>query len=194
MCDEPQPGPLACGAGAVSGRRAAPRDTAPGLRRHAPAARGWHRSSTDRAAARRSPAGTDRRRASAPSRHATRVTSGVTCGLPSRSPPIHDPKRIGAASSGSRRPVVRRERRIERAKVARQGVPERLLEDQEAARDFVERIGPSRPDLFGLPRRGDLARAAPRSSPRAPARSGPGDRAASARRRCAGACGSACAG
>ena len=37
---------------------------------------------------------------------ARRVTSGVTDGLPSRSPPIHEPKRIGAASSGRPRPVT----------------------------------------------------------------------------------------
>ncbi len=46
--------------------------------------------------------------------------------------------------------------RIERAKVAGEGVPDRLLEDQEAARDLVERIGLSRADFFRFPRRGDF--------------------------------------
>ena len=46
--------------------------------------------------------------------------------------------------------------RIERPKVAREGVPDRLLEDQEAARDLVEWVGLSRPDLFRFPRRGDF--------------------------------------
>ena len=41
-------------------------------------------------AAHRLRAGTGRRPSSAPSRSAWRVTSGVTFGLPSRSPPIHD--------------------------------------------------------------------------------------------------------
>jgi hypothetical protein len=45
------------------------------------------------------------------SSHARRVTSGVTCGLPSRSPPIHDPNRTGAASIGSGRPVLARSAR-----------------------------------------------------------------------------------
>ncbi|MNH01404.1 hypothetical protein D3C79_606240 [compost metagenome] len=36
----------------------------------------------------------------------SRVTAAVTLGLPSRSPPIHEAKRIGAASSGRRRPVA----------------------------------------------------------------------------------------
>ena len=36
---------------------------------------------------------------------------GVTCGLPSRSPPIQEPKRIGAASMGRPRPVLARRAR-----------------------------------------------------------------------------------
>jgi hypothetical protein len=36
-----------------------------------------------------------------------RVISGVTFGFPSRSPPIQDPKRSGAASSGNGSPKAR---------------------------------------------------------------------------------------
>ena len=39
-------------------------------------------------------------------RQVRRVTSAVTEGFPSRSPPIQDPKRIGASSSGNPRPVT----------------------------------------------------------------------------------------
>ena len=86
------------------------------------------------------------------SQHARRVTCGVTCGLPSRSPPIHEPKRIGAASTGSPRPVLtRRARSIVRAKT-RHRVPQALLEHDEAAAHLVDR-------------RRDAARV-PRSSPR----------------------------
>ena len=46
---------------------------------------------------------------------------------------------------------------IERPQVARQRIPDRLLEDQEAARHLVERVGTPGPYLFGLPGGDDLA-------------------------------------
>ena len=101
--------------GGVRARRAeARRDAAQqraigfgGVRRPSPAIRRRRRRSKAPRAAHRSLA---QYRSAATHRaiHAAwRVISGVTLGLPSRSPPIHDPKRNGAASSASGSPIAR---------------------------------------------------------------------------------------
>ena len=81
----------------------------------------------------------------------------MTLGLPSRSPPIHEPKRIGDIVERQPAPVCRAQRAIELAQVARQRLPQRLLEDQQAAAHLVERRRPHAADLVGLPAGGDLA-------------------------------------
>jgi hypothetical protein len=73
--------------------------------------------------------------------------------LPSRSPPIHDPNLIGAVPAGSPRP----ERAIDDPEVLRDGVPQALLEDDEAGADLVEHRRTLRPDLGGAPGRHHLA-------------------------------------
>ena len=63
------------------------------------------RTSRARSAARRPRAGRGSAACHRASRQAVSVTRAVTAGLPSRSPPIHEPNRMGAASSGRPRPV-----------------------------------------------------------------------------------------
>ena len=77
-------------------------------------------------------------------RHARRVTSGVTFGLPSRSPPIQEPNRMGAASSGRPRPVACRSARSSEPQVLRQRVPDGLLEHRERRRTSSSGDGRSR--------------------------------------------------
>ena len=154
-CDQPEP----CASRVASSRCRTSRSTARYGSRAPPArARSSGMASViDRSS--RSASTSRRYRSAARQRaeqHATRVTSGVTCGLPSRSPPIHDPKRIGAASSGSGRPVVRRSAASSDRQVARQGVPDCLLEDSRPLVTSSSGVGLSRPDLFRFPRRGDF--------------------------------------
>ena len=109
------------------------------------------------------------------SRHARRVTCGVTLGLPSRSPPIQEPKRIGAASIGQAAARARAQGAVDAAHVSWQRVPEALLEHDEAAAHFVDRRGPLLAHIARLPGRRDLAAERGRPVPRAPGPSGRGD-------------------
>ena len=81
---------------------------------------------------------------------------GVIVGLPSRSPPIHDPKRSAPRRAATRGRWLA-QRAIERAQVSRQRVPQRLLEDEQAAADLFHRRRPPWPHLLGPPHGEDLA-------------------------------------
>ena len=92
------------------------------------------------------------------------MISGVTFGLPSRSPPIQDPK-------AQRRGVERQrlaERAIDLPHVARQRLPQRLLEHREAAADFVERRHGVIAHFVGLPDGRNLTPQRRRSTRRTP--------------------------
>ena len=141
----------------ASARREAGRDTARGLPAHARAAPRWRSRSRAHPAALRSRADTAPRRPSVTAGTARRVTSGVTCGLPSRSPPIHEPNRSGAASIGSPRPVLARSARSTLAHVLRQRVPQALFEDDETAPHLVDRRRPLPAHVAGAPRGLNLA-------------------------------------
>ena len=105
------------------------------------------------------------------SQQARRVTSGVTCGLPSRSPPIHEPKRSGAASTGRPRPVLARSARSSARAKRRHRVPQALLEDDEAAAHLVDRRGPLLAHLARRPRRSRSHGGARQRAPRVRERS-----------------------
>ncbi len=142
----------------VAQRGAPPRGapgSAPGRRRSRPPARprsaggspsdeaeSW-RSSTRTSAAWR-PSASARCRSSA-----VRVTSAVTKGLPSRSPPIQVPKRRkGGTRNGTPGHSAARARE-QRTVDGRHGVEQRPLEDQQAGADLVERGGAGRAATCG---------------------------------------------
>ena len=112
-----------------------------------------------------------------PARHqaARRVISGVTLGLPSRSPPIHEPKRIGAASSGRPRPWRARSARSIAARNAAPR-PRGSARRPPGRPDFVERRRPFARTSSVCHDRRSRGAAALRSSSR-PAASGPAGRA-----------------
>ena len=70
-----------------------------------------------------------------------------------------DPRSEHDRRGVERQPASRRgaQRAIERAQVARQGVPHRLLEDEQAAPDFLHRRRPPQPHVFRAPHGEDFA-------------------------------------
>ena len=87
----------------------------------------------------------------------SRVTSGVTNGLPSRSPPTHEPSTSGRASSGTVNPAARTSR--SNSPTSSGTVLRRQLLQVPADRArLVGDRGLARPDLVGLPQQVDERR------------------------------------
>ena len=137
-----------------SGRRSRP------CSRRAPARRGrWTRVSSGSTGTSEPRRRTNSPRAAAPRRggaasasararsSAAAIVSGPAAGLPSWSPPIHDPKRSGVPAPGSRRRRSRRARSPRRAG---------SLEEPEAVADLVDDARAARAHLVGLPERRHL--------------------------------------
>ncbi len=81
-------------------------------------------------------------------------TSAVTNGLPSRSPPIHEPIRRNERQLGQRRAgVAALQFVLERAVQQGHLGQERLLEERQAIRHFVEHVELLEPQHAGLPQR-----------------------------------------
>ena len=88
---------------------------------------------------------------------ASRTTSAVTFGLPSRSPPIHDPgRRIGCSSSVGVGPTGL-QRRPNLGVDLRDDLEERGRVVTQPGLDLVLNLQPGQPDQRGLPQHQDLA-------------------------------------
>ena len=88
---------------------------------------------------------------------AARVTSAVTAGLPSRSPPTQVPHRRNGANEGGLRPTpFGVEGAVHLAIDRRQGHEDRLVEQGERRAHLIERLGTVPADRLGAPQPGDL--------------------------------------
>ena len=85
----------------------------------------------------------------------SRVTAGVTYGLPSRSPPIQVPKVSGRAVGGSRHAELAQRRRPGRRAPAGRRRRARSAQVVDGVAGLVARVGPVQAQLVGLPQQVD---------------------------------------
>ena len=104
----------------------------------------------------------------------SRVTWGVTDGLPSRSPPTQVPNRRGRAA-GARSTPQALQLLVEVVEQVGDDVVEQLLEQVQGRRRLLDRLRPAAPELVGLPEQlHDLGEPTLPAVPLRPGRAGPG--------------------